>query len=120
MVTESRFDFVGGYDHKRKAGLVHVADRRIAPGKKLWTWGNAEFGYAWDRNLTDSDGPYVELMAGVYTDNQPDFPGCIPTKAAAGASSGTPSRRLDRRRMPAVLLRSISSKEKRTCLSAYA
>ncbi len=29
--------------------------------------------YAWDRNLTDSDGPYVELMAGVYTDNQPDF-----------------------------------------------
>ena len=35
--------------------------------------GNHEFGYAWDRNLTDSDGPYVELMAGVYTDNQPDF-----------------------------------------------
>ncbi len=25
------------------------------------------------RNLTDADGPYVELMAGVYTDNQPDF-----------------------------------------------
>jgi tetratricopeptide (TPR) repeat protein len=73
MVTESKYDFVGGYDHKRKAGLVHVANRHIAPGKKLWTWGNAEFGYAWDRNLTDSDGPYVELMAGVYTDNQPDF-----------------------------------------------
>lgn len=29
--------------------------------------------FAWDRNLTDADGPYVELMAGVYTDNQPDF-----------------------------------------------
>ncbi|MGB6827872.1 MAG: DUF5107 domain-containing protein, partial [Terracidiphilus sp.] len=28
---------------------------------------------AWDRSLTDSDGPYVELMSGVYTDNQPDF-----------------------------------------------
>jgi tetratricopeptide (TPR) repeat protein len=73
MVTESKYDFFGGYDHKRKAGLVHVANHHIAPGKKLWTWGNAEFGYAWDRNLTDSDGPYVELMAGVYTDNQPDF-----------------------------------------------
>jgi len=24
-------------------------------------------------NLTDEDGPYVELMAGAYTDNQPDF-----------------------------------------------
>ncbi len=52
---------------------MHVADHRIAPGKKQWTWGNHEFGYAWDRSLTDSDGPYIELMAGVYTDNQPDF-----------------------------------------------
>ena len=25
------------------------------PGKKQWTWGNHEFGYAWDRNLTDPD-----------------------------------------------------------------
>jgi tetratricopeptide (TPR) repeat protein len=73
MVTDSKYDFFGGYDHKRRAGLVHVASHHISPGKKLWTWGNAEFGYAWDRNLTDSDGPYVELMAGVYTDNQPDF-----------------------------------------------
>ena len=50
-----------------------MADHRIAPGKKQWTWGNAAFGQAWDRNLTDEDGPYVELMAGVFTDNQPDF-----------------------------------------------
>ncbi|HEY7419586.1 MAG TPA: tetratricopeptide repeat protein, partial [Ktedonobacteraceae bacterium] len=28
---------------------------------------------AWDRNLTDEDGPYIELMTGAYTDNQPDF-----------------------------------------------
>ena len=73
MVPESRYDFFGGYDYKRRAGVVHVADHHISPGKKLWTWGNAEFGYAWDRELTDADGPYVELMAGVYTDNQPDF-----------------------------------------------
>ena len=73
MVVESRHNFFGGYDHARQAGLVHVADHHISPGKKLWTWGNAEFGYAWDRELTDSDGPYIELMAGVYTDNQPDF-----------------------------------------------
>ncbi|HLY41784.1 MAG TPA: DUF5107 domain-containing protein [Terracidiphilus sp.] len=73
MVTESKYDFFGGYDHAKQAGLIHTADHHIAPGKKLWTWGNAEFGYAWDRNLTDEDGPYVELMAGAYTDNQPDF-----------------------------------------------
>lgn len=35
--------------------------------------GNGEFGQAWDRQLTDEDGPYIELMTGVYTDNQPDF-----------------------------------------------
>lgn len=73
MVAESSYNFFGGYDHAREAGVVHVADRYVSPGKKLWTWGNAEFGYAWDRELTDSDGPYVELMAGVFTDNQPDF-----------------------------------------------
>lgn len=73
MVTESAYDFFGGYDYQRNAGVVHFANRHIAPGKKLWTWGNAEFGYAWDRNLTDADGPYIELMAGVFTDNQPDF-----------------------------------------------
>ncbi len=73
MITGSKQDFFGGYDHKIGAGVVHVANHHISSGKKQWTWGNHEFGYAWDRNLTDHDGPYIELMAGVYTDNQPDF-----------------------------------------------
>ena len=73
MVTESKYDFFGGYDHSLGAGLVHTSNHHVTPGKKMWTWGNAEFGYAWDRNLTDEDGPYVELMAGAFTDNQPDF-----------------------------------------------
>ena len=78
MCMGSREDFFGGYDFREKAGIVHVANHHISPGKKQWTWGNHEFGYAWDRNLTDADGtgehrPYIELMAGVYTDNQPDF-----------------------------------------------
>ncbi len=73
MVTQSKYDFCGGYDYAREAGLVHTANHHVAPGKKLWTWGNAEFGYAWDRNLTEEDGPYAELMGGAYTDNQPDF-----------------------------------------------
>ena len=73
MIANSREDFFGGYDHAARAGVVHVANHHIAPGKKQWTWGNHEFGYAWDRSLTDSDRPYIELMAGVYTDNQPDF-----------------------------------------------
>jgi tetratricopeptide (TPR) repeat protein len=73
MAIKSKYDFIGGYEHDSKAGLLHVANHHISPGKKQWTWGNGEFGYAWDRNLTDEDGPYVELMTGVFTDNQPDF-----------------------------------------------
>ena len=73
MVTDTADDFFGGYDHDAGAGFVHWADRAIAPGKKQWTWGDGDVGRAWDRHLTDADGPYVELMAGVFTDNQPDF-----------------------------------------------
>ncbi|WP_370452198.1 DUF5107 domain-containing protein [Cohnella sp. AR92] len=73
MAYKSDYNFVGGYDHAKKAGLLHVANHHVSPGKKQWTWGNGEFGQAWDRNLTDEDGPYIELMTGVFTDNQPDF-----------------------------------------------
>lgn len=73
MAVNSRYDFVGGYDESVGAGLLHVADHHVSVGKKQWTWGHGDFGRAWDRNLTDEDGPYIELMTGVYTDNQPDF-----------------------------------------------
>ncbi|NEU61684.1 DUF5107 domain-containing protein [Paenibacillus sp. ALJ109b] len=73
MAYKSDYNFVGAYDHGVEAGLLHVANHHISPGKKQWTWGNGEFGQAWDRQLTDEDGPYIELMTGVYTDNQPDF-----------------------------------------------
>jgi len=73
MAITSKYDFVGGYENDSKGGLLHIADHNVSPGKKQWTWGNGDFGKAWDRNLTDEDGPYIELMCGVYTDNQPDF-----------------------------------------------
>jgi len=73
MAIHSNYNFVGGYENDTRAGVLHVANHHISPGKKQWTWGNGNFGKAWDRNLTDEDGPYIELMAGVYTDNQPDF-----------------------------------------------
>lgn len=73
MAINSKFDFVGGYEEDIKAGLLHVADHHVNAGKKQWTWGNGDFGQAWDRNLTDEDGPYIELMTGMYCDNQPDF-----------------------------------------------
>ena len=73
MCAGSDYDFVGGYDYGVNAGILHIADHHVSPGKKQWTWGCGDFGRAWDRNLTDANGPYIELMTGMYCDNQPDF-----------------------------------------------
>ena len=73
MAEKSEYDFVGAWCHDENGGLLHVADHHIAPGKKQWSWGYSEFGQAWDKNLTDENGPYIELMTGIFADNQPDF-----------------------------------------------
>ena len=83
MAVNSKYDFEGGYENDTKGGMLHVASHHFSPGKKQWTWGNGNFGRAWDRNLTDKDDkgvfrPYIELMAGVYTENQPDFTWLMP------------------------------------------
>ncbi|HBP39190.1 MAG TPA: hypothetical protein DD640_10735, partial [Clostridiales bacterium] len=52
---------------------VHVADRHTSPGKKMFTWAYNQLSRSWEKALTDTDGPYAELMAGSYSDNQPDF-----------------------------------------------
>ena len=118
MAVNSKYDFEGGYENDTKGGMLHVASHHFSPGKKQWTWGNGDFGRAWDRNLTDEgptpmplpvwrgvdspaasnmsektnyalpsqggDGggslfrPYIELMAGIYTENQPDFTWLMP------------------------------------------
>ena len=70
---QSDMDFISGYDTGINKGIVTVANHYIAPGKKMWHWGVGDFGDMWCSNLTDKNGPYIELMTGVYTDNQPDF-----------------------------------------------
>ncbi len=66
--------FLAGYDFGKKAGTMHIANRHIVKGAKLWEWGPGAYGAMWDSKvLTDSDGPYAELMTGAYSDNQPDY-----------------------------------------------
>ncbi len=74
-------DFFGGYDHGKEAGTAYVANHHIAPGKKLWEWGPSPHAQMWDKILTDSDGPYAEIMAGGYSDNQPDYSWIQPGEA---------------------------------------
>ncbi|MHC4170346.1 MAG: DUF5107 domain-containing protein, partial [Planctomycetota bacterium] len=66
-------DFSGGYDHGQRAGVVHVGNHNIVCGAKLWEWSPGPRGRMWDKILTDSDGPYAELMVGAFSDNQPDY-----------------------------------------------
>ena len=66
-------DFFAGYDHGKNAGIMSIADHYAVPGKKFWTWGDGPQGHTEDHLLTDNDGPYIELMVGAYSDNQPDY-----------------------------------------------
>jgi tetratricopeptide (TPR) repeat protein len=94
MAIHSEYDFMGGYEHDTKAGVLHVANHHVSPGKKQWTWGHSDFGQAWDRNLTDEDGPYIELMTGVFTDNQPDFSWLMPNEEKSFTQYFLPYREL--------------------------
>jgi tetratricopeptide (TPR) repeat protein len=69
----SEEDFLAGYDHEKQAGTVIVADHHVIPGKKFFLWGNGPEGIMWEKILTETDGPYIELMTGAYSDNQPDY-----------------------------------------------
>jgi len=71
-------DFLAGYDHGKQAGIALVADHHTVPGKKFFEWGNGSQAEMWDKILTDDDGPYLELMVGGYSDNQPDYSWCQP------------------------------------------
>ncbi len=66
-------DFMGGYDHGKQAGVVHVGNHHVVSGAKLWEWGTGSSGRRWDDILTDEDGPYAELMVGAFSNNQPDY-----------------------------------------------
>ncbi len=73
FASASDYDFFGGYDHAKQCGVVHIGDHHASPGKKMFTWGYGQLARSWENALTDTDGQYAELMAGSYSDNQPDF-----------------------------------------------
>ena len=65
--------WIAGYDHKKNAGTAHVSNRHLTVGKKFFLWGNFPGARVWETVLTDKDGPYLELMVGCWSDNQPDY-----------------------------------------------
>lgn len=88
--------FLAGIDHGRDAGTLYVANHHIAPGAKLWEWGPSDEGRMWDCVvLTDSDGPYAELMAGAYSDNQPDYSWIAPGELKEAVQTWYPLRDME-------------------------
>ncbi len=62
--VDCAFDFFGAYDVDMDRGIVQVANHNELSGKKAWTWGNWDFGLVSQQNLTDDDGPYIEVQSG--------------------------------------------------------
>jgi len=85
-------DFIAGYDHGKNAGIMSVTDHNIVPGKKFFTWG---VGSNWDKILTDNDGPYLEIMVGAYSDNQPDYSWLQPFEERSFEMNWYPFRGID-------------------------
>lgn len=91
---DPREDYFGGYDHNMEAGTVWVGNHYTSPGMKYWADGNNANGLKTNEGLTDNDGRYIELMAGFYTDNQPDYSWLQPYETKLGSMIWFPVRDL--------------------------
>jgi tetratricopeptide (TPR) repeat protein len=85
-------DFMAGYDHGRHAGTMAVDDHNVVPGKKFFTFGTSSLQ---SKLLTDNDGPYIELMVGAYSDNQPDYSWIQPYESRTWTQYWYPFRDID-------------------------
>lgn len=88
-------DYFGGYDHRLRAGTAWVGNHYVMPGMKYWADGNNPSGLKTNEGLTDDSGRYIELMAGFYTDNQPDYSYLQPYETKRGTMTWFPIRELD-------------------------
>lgn len=87
-------DYFCGYDHNKEAGTAWIGNHYICPGMKYWADGNNANGLKTNEGLTDNDGRYIELMAGFYTDNQPDYSWLQPYETKNGKMVWFPIREL--------------------------
>jgi len=57
-------NFYGGFWHDYNMGFGHYTPYWEKLGKKAWSWGLSGEGLMWEKLLTDTDGPNVELQSG--------------------------------------------------------
>ena len=92
---DPREDYFGGYDYNQHAGTAWIGNHYVSPGMKYWADGNNPNGLKTNQGLTDNDGRYIEMMAGFYTDNQPDYSWMEPYETKSGKMVWFPIRELE-------------------------
>ncbi|MCE5228855.1 DUF5107 domain-containing protein, partial [bacterium] len=58
------YDFFGTYNVDMDRGIVQHGDRRVLPGKKIWTWGKSNYGVMRQKFLGEKDTEYIEVQSG--------------------------------------------------------
>jgi hypothetical protein len=59
-------NFWGVINHDNEEGIIRIADNKVTPGLKMWTWGFPSFTNQTDARKDPTEArPYVELWAGV-------------------------------------------------------
>ncbi len=66
---QSQEPFMAVYKPQSKTGVAHYADARTLAGKKLWIMGRDQVD-DYRRRLTDNSVLYVEMQAGLFTDQE--------------------------------------------------
>ena len=70
-------NFWGVINHDNEEGIIRIADNKVTPGLKMWTWGFSSFTNQTDARMHPNEAqPYVELWAGVSDQffHSADFP----------------------------------------------
>jgi hypothetical protein len=66
---QTREPFMAVYKPKSKTGVAHYADAKVVTGKKLWIMGRDQLD-SYRARLTDNANLYVEMQAGLFTDQE--------------------------------------------------
>lgn len=59
-------NFWGVINHDNEEGIIRIADNKVTPGLKMWTWGYPSFTHETDERRDPNPArPYIELWAGM-------------------------------------------------------
>ena len=91
MIVDSHQDFFGGYDHAAGAGFVHWAERRLSPGKKQWTWGDAPSATPGTPSSPTATARTSSSWPASTRTTSPTSAGSCPARPRSSRSTGTRS-----------------------------